>query len=77
MDTMSRSIGSNDGGPSLKREPSAIEPASCGHLSKRQYRHAWSAGGGLDSICLRCFTLVATETDELRLMACEREHSCC
>jgi len=43
-------------------------------LSPRQFRHCWSDGGGLNSICLNCRVIVATCRDEWSLLACERIH---
>lgn len=45
-------------------------------LPLRQYAHTRSEGGGLDSTCVMCSSVVGTNTDELSLLASEREHVC-
>ena len=47
-----------------------------GDLPLRQYAHSRNEGGGLDSTCMRCFSVVGANTDELSLLATEREHVC-
>jgi hypothetical protein len=47
-----------------------------GDLPLRQYVHSRNEGGGLDSTCMKCFSVVGTNTDELSLLASEREHVC-
>lgn len=46
--------------------------------SGAQYRHSWTErrGGGLDSTCMNCSTLVATNMDELSLLVVEQTHIC-
>jgi hypothetical protein len=43
-----------------------------------QYRHSWTTrqGGGLDSTCMKCSTIIATNMDELSLLVVERTHLC-
>jgi len=42
------------------------------------YRHSWTTrpGGGLDSTCTKCSTVVATNMDELFLLLVEQSHVC-
>ena len=42
----------------------------------RQYRHVLNGDGGIDSLCLRCQSLVASAADEWLLLQHEREHIC-
>jgi hypothetical protein len=45
---------------------------------EKQYRHSWTTrqGGGLDSMCMTCSTIVATSMDELSLLVVEQTHIC-
>jgi hypothetical protein len=58
------------------REFLSIAPQPVGDLPLRQYAHSRNEGGGLDSTCLKCFSAVGTNTDELSLLASERKHVC-
>lgn len=46
-------------------------------LPLRQFVHSRSKNGGLVSTCLKCSSVVGANTDELSLLASEREHVCC
>jgi len=51
---------------------------STGRLPGSQFRHSWTTGrvSGLDSTCLKCFTVVGTLTNELSLLVLEQQHEC-
>ncbi len=44
--------------------------------SPYEFRHAWSDGFGLNSICMKCRKTIATNRDEWSLLAFERMHVC-
>jgi hypothetical protein len=43
-----------------------------------RFRHTWTRdrGGGLTSTCMRCLSVIATDTDEMSLLALEQKHTC-
>jgi len=46
----------------------SISPRPVGDLPIRQYVHSRDKDGGLDSTCMKCFSVVGTNTDELSLL---------
>ncbi len=44
--------------------------------SARPYRHSWNRNGGIDSICQRCRTVIASSLDEWSLLVSEERHVC-
>lgn len=78
-----RSCSGDDMRKTMKKFAMQSRPvASCEHTIAsyfgRQYRHSWTAqpGGGLDSTCMKCSTVVATDMDELSLLVAEQAHVC-
>jgi hypothetical protein len=53
-----------------------IAPQAVGDLPLRQYVHSRDKDGGLDSTYMKCFSVVGINTDDLSLLASEREHVC-
>jgi hypothetical protein len=49
-----------------------------GNATGSHYKHSWTAkrGGGLDSTCTKCCSLVASNMDELSLLVIEHLHIC-
>jgi hypothetical protein len=60
----------------------SLPASSCDRTVNRrpevQYRHSWTTrpGGGLDSTCMKCATIIATNMDELSLLVAEQAHIC-
>jgi len=54
----------------------SIAPQPVGDLPLRQYIHSRDKHGRLDSTCMKCFSVVGANTDELSLLASERKHVC-
>jgi hypothetical protein len=44
-----------------------LAPQSVGGLPLRQYVHSRHKNGGLDSTCMKCLSVLRTNTDELSL----------
>jgi hypothetical protein len=58
------------------RDRLSIAPQSVGGLSLRQYLHSRNKDGGLDSTCMKCFSVVGINTDELSLLVSKQKHVC-
>ena len=65
---------------SFRRAPSrdllSISRQPVGDLPFRQYVHSRDRDGGFDSTCMKCFSIIGANTDELSLLASERKHVC-
>ena len=46
------------------------------HVSTLQFAHRTNEDGSIDSICLKCFITVATESSESDLERAEHDHTC-
>jgi len=58
-----------EGDPSHKALVGAEIPA-------RQYKHSRNEDDGVDSLCLKCRTVIACTDNEWSLLDCERGHVC-
>jgi hypothetical protein len=60
----------------LSRDHLSLAPQSIRGLPLRQFVHSWHRDGGLNSICMKCMSVLRTNTDELSLLDSERKHVC-
>src|SRR5882757_3074999 len=62
----------------MRSRPAPPRDRAVNRRPEVQYRHSWTArqGAGLDSRCMKCSTIIATNMDELSLLVVERTHIC-